>query len=245
MSFKIKNKKQVAKSIEQALIRQFYNTVVTVMGNIEREIKQKNIEFWKNTSTYDSLINGRLTHEFGIPKGEASTRLDNILKIISTSINVPFPKIPKVRSGGTFTMLRINVLQTFNPANVLDYAGSKVTTEKGRDLPWLKWLLYEGNKYLIFGHEYTDISSPRSRSGKGLMVVNPNEDWKVPPEFSGTRNNNWLSRALIGNTEVEREYAKIIERNIRQASVSDIADKVAFLEAQSARGSNIIPRGGF
>jgi hypothetical protein len=70
-------------------------------------------------------------------------------------------------------------------------------TENGSKIPWLQWLLIEGDKFIITG--YTYIVEPtvveKSRTDKGIMHKST-RSWRVPPAHSGTPDDNFLTRAL-------------------------------------------------
>lgn len=232
MSIKFKeNNKKIAEKIKKALLLAFYKKLRIVSNQIKEEIIKENLNIWKKTPTYHSLISGKLTHEFGIPKGTAQQRVDYILTEFSKSISV-IPKMSDKKKQGKYVLLDINVFsKNINPA-IFDSPEANVKTGKkasndlsgdfgafgavelSKELPWLRWLLYEGNKYIIFGYEYRDITAPNSRSGKGLMIKS-DSNWKVPAEFSGTQNSHWIIRALNDNRQfLISEYGKIIQKHL-------------------------------
>ena len=52
-----------------------------------------------------------------------------------------------------------------------------------------------GCKILI--KNYTVKFGPNNRSRTGFAImVGSDENWRVPPEFAGTKTNNWITRAL-------------------------------------------------
>ena len=65
-------------------------------------------------------------------------------------------------------------------------------------LPWLRWLLLEGDKTIISNGEYAIHFEPgKGRSGLALMVKRKNASrWRIPPEHAGTLRNNWITRIL-------------------------------------------------
>ena len=78
------------------------------------------------------------------------------------------------------------------------------------DLHWLQWLLEKGDTIIIDSYEY----SPRSgfgRSGGGSMKLGGS--WRVPPEYAGTPENNFISDSLFNNT-FQSTLQNIIERNL-------------------------------
>ena len=232
MSIKINEKtSEISKKIEKIFIRQVYLKLKNVSHLIKEEIKRENINIWRKTETYRSLLSGDLNHEFGFPKGTAKQRVETVLDVLGNSISV-IPKIKDTKSSSKNIVLDIRIFTKNIPSQVFFMNESIVETEKAanndissdfgaygateikKQLPWLHWLLYRGNRYIIFGYEYSDVISPRSRSGKGLMVHSDN-NWKVPAEFSGTKNSHWLIRALKDNRQyLISEYSKIIQKHL-------------------------------
>jgi len=88
--------------------------------------------------------------------------------------------------------------------NLLSLQSGHVLTEKGTDLHWLDWLLIKGDTTIITG--YTYIPGPLGRSGGGEMNIGGL--WRVPPEFSGTITNNFITRSFKGT---EKETAEILK----------------------------------
>lgn len=235
MSIKIKEKnKEIAKKIQKAILQELYKILRAKADAIKQEIIKENLNIWKQTETYHSLISGKLTHEFGIPEGTAQQRVDFILDVFGRSISV-IPKLTNRKKAGNYILLDLNIFSKSIKQGIFTLPEAIVKTDKkasndlssdfgafgavaiGQELPWLKWLLYEGNKYIIYGWEYRDVNSDHSRSGKGLMFKTGG-NWKVPAEFSGTRNSNWLVRALEDNGPfLISKYAAIIEKHLKSA----------------------------
>ena len=224
--------KKIAERLRKHILKEFYSHLRKVSDRIKEEIIRENLNIWKKTATYHSLISGDLTHEFGIPQGTAQGRVDYILNEFGKSISI-IPKIKTKRKSGAYVMLDINVFsKNINPA-IFDSPEANVKTGKkasndlsndfgafgaveiSKELPWLRWLLYEGNRYIIYGYEYQPIISPNSRSGKGLMIKT-GSNWKVPAQFSGTKNSHWIIRALNDNRNfLISEYGRIIEKHLK------------------------------
>ena len=86
---------------------------------------------------------------------------------------------------------------------------AKVVTENGTALPRLKWLLTLGDKIIIteFEVEYKD-GSGRS----GLASMSEGGTFRVNPSFSGTEENNFITRAFQGR---EKQIADIFGRALK------------------------------
>lgn len=80
--------------------------------------------------------------------------------------------------------------------DVLNSSAAVFKTEKGTDLNWLEWLLLFGSKTIIKDYEVEFGYNPRSRTGQAIMRGVKRGKWSVPYEFSGTQNNNWITRAI-------------------------------------------------
>lgn len=225
---------QIAQEIMKIFVKQLHAELIAKTDEINARIKQKNIEVWKNTETYWSLLNGKLNHEFGFVKGTAEGKVNAVLEAMSKLIYT-FP-VKFKKHGSEYIGYRISILGTSIPERILKMEEASVQTETEakskfsddfaafsggagidggegprKELHWLEWLLLEGNNFIILNYRYEPIIAERSRSGKGLMVPDEDDAWKVPSEYSGTRQNHWLIRALKNERKyLLSEYGKII-----------------------------------
>lgn len=143
---------------------------------------------------YQALLpGGSLYNQIGNPDIESDllTIINEILKHIT--IDSVFRAITANRNYlvGHYS---INIVRA-DFKDILAMPEATFMTEKGSLLKWLEWILLEGNNDIIIGFTYIDIFSPRSRTGKGLMVHSNNENWSVP-EYQGTINSNWITIAM-------------------------------------------------
>jgi hypothetical protein len=90
--------------------------------------------------------------------------------------------------------------------NILSLGSGHVVYAKG-DLHWLDWLIRMGDTIIVADYDYNP-NTGRGRSGLGNMKKGGS--FRVPPEFSGTLENNFITRALIGS-EQEEIIAKIFK----------------------------------
>lgn len=151
---------------------------------------------------YISLSSGDLKYEFGLP--DSDNRLATILKFW-TKINADYKSVSinNNKLAGGFT---INMIDS-SYSDVLGSSAAVFTTEKGTDLRWLEWLLLFGNKTIIKDYVVEFGANPRSRTGRAIMRGVQKGKWQVPSEFSGTQNNNWITRAI---DSVESSIYKIL-----------------------------------
>ena len=145
-----------------------------------------------------SLLNrGKLQAEFGIRDSR-----DAITEIIDFWVsNIVVRKTPVRVANGK--LLKSNIIVNMIRADYHDVTSipaANIYTDKGAVLPWLSWLLTFGDKYIVRDYEIKyavgNFRFPFSRSGGAIMVPAPKKAWRVPPEFSGTQNNNFVTRAI-------------------------------------------------
>lgn len=148
---------------------------------------------------------GSLAAQFGIHVGQESSVVDSIISAIvdATKVNV-----------GRFNLnLEGKIHISFQPSdftNLLALPTGYVSTELGVKLDWLKWLLTEGQRVIVVGYEY--VASPNGRSRGGVMRAG--KAWRVPTEFSGTIEDNFITRAFSGReNELQNLMAKFLGSN--------------------------------
>jgi hypothetical protein len=182
------------------------DTLNIAMPKITAEIKELVALSLKEEPEYQSLLSGRLRAEFGLSD---TNMVDNIIdKLVSTidvsRSTVSYNKIGLV-GGFTITMMKSDDM---NGLIFTDIAS--VINSNGQHLPWLQWLLLEGNKAIVKNFDVKMGSYPQSRSGMAIMVSSK-DNWRVPSEFVGTISNNWTTRAI---DRIEDKIYSLIENII-------------------------------
>jgi len=175
------------------------------VSTIKRELPNIIKTAIENTPEYSSILSGKLKYEFGIP--DSSIKLNNLIDIWIENIRYPYmkPTIMRNKIKSTFEVnaIRVDFAEVLysNDALVIDNI-------RGYNLPWLEWLLLEGNKTIISKQEVVIGPNNFSRTGNAIMR-DSNKSWKVPAEFSGTVTNNWITRAIDG---VEGNIQSLLDR---------------------------------
>lgn len=149
---------------------------------------------------------GTLAPNFGIPEGTHYDVVNKICECAANAFEIEVNPVNKNLVGGIYLNF---VGTTFE--DLLNLEEGHITTENGEDLHWLDWLLTKGYKSIIFGYHFVmKIDEPASRSGGGIMVEKGT--WRVPPEFAGTLEDNFITRAIsmpenqIQLKEIVQEY---------------------------------------
>lgn len=184
----------IQKMIKTALIQEIdkkftAQTVKQLINSIKDDIKLILLKAPEG----QSLMGGDLAKQFGIPSGLEDNFVKSIISTIAENIQFKFNKISesgtKINGGFTFYVAKANF------SDILSLPQAIITNQKGQILPWLDWLLLKGDKIIISEHSLF-FSPKKSRSHSYIMINNKAGFWKVPPEFSGTIKDNWITRAL-------------------------------------------------
>lgn len=147
---------------------------------------------FEQSNEYIALDGGILAAHFGFWSGTEKEILDTIINIISDAIydrNDGFKPDGKGNISGRWRLqLRSDVYtQLFELDDSVIYSA-------GGDVYWLEWLLASGNDPVIKDFEILFGSFASSRSGEAIMI--PGIEWSVPSVYSGTFNDNWLTRTF-------------------------------------------------
>ena len=168
----------------------------------------------KSQPEYHSLVNGELQAELGIV--DSATRLEQIIDVwlsgIITDVSV---RIVGKKITGFYSVK----LPTKNYANILPLGVYNSINSRGEitTIPWLQWLLLDGNVTIVkyrFGTKPQEILDRYSRTKRGLMFPTLYGRWTMPAQFAGTENNNFLTRAVASASKeiqlaLEQEFQKV------------------------------------
>jgi len=160
--------------------------------SIEGSIRALFVAAITGCDEWQSLKSGQLRAEFGLPD-DVDSRLSAILDIWVDQIIVDYKPVTgkTVLKGGII----LNMLKT-DWLDVISSDAANIITRVGQVLPWLEWLLIFGDKIVVREFEVVMKGGPTSRSGMALMVKKSTGRWRVPPEFAGTTNNNFVTKLL-------------------------------------------------
>lgn len=189
--------------INKAISDKTTKLIKSKLNNIKQEI-QFEVKYALNTSrTYYELITGDLRSHFGIPAGEEAARVESIVNTIADNVSVEY-------INSYFGGLKIGILRE-GFKDILGLPAAVINTAKG-NLAWLEWLLLQGDNIIVSDFIIKRGQNPFSRSGDAIMIEQIGGFWKVPSSFSGTANDNWLTRVL---SQLENVITKIINRNLK------------------------------
>jgi hypothetical protein len=182
----------ISKNIINALLPDIRRYFTNISNKLTRIIPDIVIKAIIAQPEYQALLNGQLQYELGIP--DPAARLSEILETIKSgqSINIQAPQLTgnRISAKLTFGMVKKDF------SDLLSLGAATINTEKGVQLNWLEWLLVQGDTVIISNYDFILGPSPYSRTGMGIMRERSGGSWRVPPEYAGTVNNNWITRAI-------------------------------------------------
>lgn len=150
-----------------------------------------------------SLQLGSLKYDFGLD----SDPTQEIIYAVANSTYVYFKNFRFNKN--TVTNVLSVYIQPSDFRNLLSSEFAQVVTNNGQTLPWLSWLLTAGDGIIITQYHVDYGIYSTSRSGGAIMK--PGGVFKVDSEFSGTIDNNFITRAIAG---YESQITDIIRTSI-------------------------------
>lgn len=183
-------------------IADYINKLIRSKENVLISSAKRLVDEWVSNQpeilSLKSSSPASLVGVFGI-SGNTDNIVNTIVSSVVNSISIKFVPYSKNLKGG----LELN-FQPANFANLLSLPEGHTRIQNG-DLHWLDWLLKRGDNIIIVNYQYNPTSG-LGRSGLGNMVAGGS--FRVPPQFSGTEDNNFITRALIGPNQ-EKQITKL------------------------------------
>jgi hypothetical protein len=195
---------EIAKHINSALANRFNAILRQRVSNIAARIQQLIPSWIKSQPEMLSLLSSNsssLVGQFGIYQ-DTNAIVNSIANSVAAATTIKTRQYTNNLKGGG---LELNI-QPNNFANLLGLPEGH-TVYKDGDLHWLNWLLMRGDQIIVVGYEY----NPQTGLGRSnLGNMKEGSSFRVPPQFSGTEDNNFITRALSG-PEQEKEITKIFQ----------------------------------
>ena len=80
------------------------------------------------------------------------------------------------------------------------------------NLDWLNWILTRGDEIIVSKFRF-EPESGRGRTGRGRMKKGGS--WRVSPQYAGTEDDNFITRAL-SDKALQAKMASIIHKAIKK-----------------------------
>jgi hypothetical protein len=161
-----------------------------------------------NAPETKSLFGGELQGELGATDTEISSAINNIIDKIINNINISvvnFTPFGNVMRGS----IVISIFPFSLTDELISFTNASFLTKQGTQIPWLEWLLTLGDKIIVRRYAVDFLNTRGSRTGLATMTPIKSKGWRVPPQFSGTTYNNFITRSLDDIADLVMYYLKL------------------------------------
>jgi hypothetical protein len=202
--------------IVKNILTQFKNALNKAISGSLPSIKKRIGELTKAliiaTPEFDSIIRGQLRLDLGLIAPQYA--MLQILDKLSQEIKITVTPMRIVGDELTGSM-QIGII-TDDYSNILNIPEAKYHSGQ-YEIAWLDWLLTKGNTAIIADYNVRYFQRPvnNSRTQTALMIKSKSGGvWAIPTQFSGTADDNFITRAFAKNPDTERLIAEILEEEI-------------------------------
>jgi hypothetical protein len=176
----------IDKKILQALQQEAKTVIQKNYGKLRNAIKPIIIDSIYDCPEMESVRSGKLKYDFGI---ETDPTLI-IAWSVADSMRLSYSYSPSYVFNFQITV------QPINDNTLLSLPQSFVKLGDGGEIPWLEWLLKKGSKIIML--DFGVLYKQAGRTGGAIMVKNISP-FMVDPNYAGTDDDNFISRALSKN----------------------------------------------
>lgn len=193
----IESNSQIEKKINSLIAKESTSILNKKKNLIRQRIVSIVTQAIASSPTLNSLSYGDLKYDFGLEFDPSEQIIAAVVSSIRLSIS------PVVYKGKSFSGGIKLYIQPSTYNNLLTLSIAEQDIESGETIPWLEWILLKGDSVIVY--DYSVEYGPYGRSGGAKMVQGG--VFKVNPVHSGTRDDNFITRAL---SRVSDDIAKAI-----------------------------------
>jgi hypothetical protein len=187
------DKNEFKKNFFAVLVPELNKYLVGVISKVRPEIGNIIKHAILDSPEVQSLFGGKLQAELGVI--DPQIRMLSIVDILASNSNLTFSPV-KVTNNYARASIELNYIRS-DYADILSQQESFQLTANGSVLNWLEWLLLKGDEVIVFGWDVGTDPLNLSRTGLGtIMYKGRARSWSVPPEFSGSQFDNFITRSL-------------------------------------------------
>mgnify|MGYP003112518306 CR=1 FL=1 len=205
--------------VERKIFRELNKILNKVMDKSAKELTPLIQEIIKlsllGSEDLKALSNGDLIGDFGLNRSTAVSVAQQIALNVSQTVEVnPIRVSLKQNRGGLSLKVQPSDLQNVLTIPNGNYTYYSRRYKKDVTIKWLDWFLTKGDAVIV-ANFYFEESSGAGRSGLGSMQKGGS--WRVRPEYSGTLEDNAVTRAIQSKetmTSIIKSIEKIIKKNV-------------------------------
>lgn len=184
---------KVKKQLLDKVRANYRKTYPAIKQAIKELVETELRKAFNKSDTVKALRNGKLVSELGL--------VDSIAKVAKIRDTLIKGMIINLSANKSDALIEIKLAigeDDFSDILEIDAAFQEWTDAKGEEilgppLPWLKWLLIQGD-FNIVNYYFTKKSGVGRTGEKGIMVEKEGAHWRVPPEHAGTIDENFITK---------------------------------------------------
>jgi len=206
---------QMNKAVLEATKYTLNEMLRRAVSGINRDIHSMIDSMINGSFEAKSIVSGELQHQLEIKNGHEV--INDILTILSQSVTctiVPMTSSSNSLKGG----LKITVFK--DALEKIINLQSGIYQTKFNEVPWLRWLLTQGDSIIIFSVHTTanNNTSPansqtNSPSQSGIAKLEAGGGWRIPPQFAGTEDSNWITKTFAP-LKIKDRIVEIVKSNL-------------------------------
>lgn len=183
----IESNSKIEKEINSIIAKQAFSVLKKRKEAIRTKIVNIVARSLSTSLTLNELVYGDLKADFGLEFNP----IPDIIYAVSNSVSLGINPIGDKRFKKQSLVTLYVQPRTYN--NLLSLAIAEQDIDGGT-IPWLEWLLLEGDKIIIYDYE-VKYGQGLGRSGEGIMIET-NGFFQVAELHRGTRDDNFITKAI-------------------------------------------------
>jgi hypothetical protein len=210
----VETQSQIMNRIVESLAEHLNRAFNTAVPQIQTRVRNVVREAILNSPEYTALTTGLLQGQLGVEHPESD--FEGILDIWINSIVARSLGVSHNGRNLTGGIQIVGIQGDYTDVLSSPFA-SYVSLPSTSTIEWLKWLLISGNSIIVRKYYFKSANSLEtrlSRTGLGLMRASKTGTFRVPAEYAGTVNDNFVTRSL---SSVVDQIEEIIIREVENS----------------------------
>ena len=205
---------RLAKDIKTEILVEFKKRIDKLKTTLQKTISTQIENIIRADETYQSLLSGKLEGDLGIPPDVnlwvQTAMVSQIAQSLLITIFTPQFKQDNLDFAISLEILGDDFVSLTKDTKA-SYTYFSTKQKQDKTIPWLDWLLLEGEKTLVQSYYVEYGAFPNSRTGKAIMVQKDGTGFSIDGEHAGTANDNFITRAIA---KYEHKLQDFIEKDL-------------------------------
>lgn len=205
-SIELKELQKAEQSLKKELVRKANQIIKRSVPEITTQVKALTRRLIKSSGFIQQLLKGNLPGHFSIAPDDVDETVDAIIDEVANNVEVTYTNL---RISGNIIKGGLKVaIGRDGFSSLLNLSEAATITDKGVALEWLEWVLLRGDQVIVSEHSIV-FEEGMGISEMAIMVPDNAGSWRVPPEFSGTIEDNVITRQIVRQMDA---YSRLISR---------------------------------